>query len=66
MAAVTFVAAVVQVKSLEEQFKRENERLEAELEEVRSKAIHQPVIDIDTPAGAHGPCLCLLAGLCSC
>lgn len=41
---------ITQVKSLEEQFKKENERLEAELEEVRSKTTHHPLIDIDTPA----------------
>jgi hypothetical protein len=37
---------------LEEQFRRENERLEAHLEEALAQRdpVHKPAIDIDTPA----------------
>ncbi|GFH17336.1 phosphodiesterase [Haematococcus lacustris] len=43
---------ISQVKALEEQFKRTNERLEAQLEEALAQRdpVHKPAIDIDTPA----------------
>lgn len=43
---------ISQVKALEDQFKRQNKRLEAQLEEVLAMRdlIHKPAIDIDTPA----------------
>mmetsp|Transcript_25460 Transcript_25460/g.55342 ORF Transcript_25460/g.55342 Transcript_25460/m.55342 type:complete len:787 (-) Transcript_25460:1267-3627(-) len=43
---------ISQVKALEEQFKRQNQRLEAQLEEALAQRdpIHKPAIDIDTPA----------------
>ncbi|KAF5830629.1 hypothetical protein DUNSADRAFT_14253 [Dunaliella salina] len=42
---------ISQVKALEEQFKRQNRRLEAQLEEaLAQRDIHKPAIDIDTPA----------------
>jgi hypothetical protein len=54
--------STTQVKALEEQFKKENERLEAELEEARAKKGHHSVIDIDTPAGNYTLfMLCLLS-----
>lgn len=42
---------ITQVKSLEEQFKRQNQRLEAQLEEALAQrdGTHRPTIDIDTP-----------------
>ena len=40
-----------QVKSLEEQFRKQNQRLEAQLEEaLAERDIHKSAIDIDTPA----------------
>lgn len=43
---------ISQVKALEEQFRKQNERLEAQLEEalVQREHGHKPTIDIDTPA----------------
>uniref|UniRef100_A0A7S0RAQ3 Phosphodiesterase n=1 Tax=Chlamydomonas leiostraca TaxID=1034604 RepID=A0A7S0RAQ3_9CHLO len=43
---------ISQVKALEEQFKKQNQRLEAQLEEALAQRdpVHKPAIDIDTPA----------------
>ncbi|PNW81070.1 hypothetical protein CHLRE_07g342350v5 [Chlamydomonas reinhardtii] len=43
---------ISQVKALEEQIKKQNERLEAQLEEALAQRdpVHKPAIDIDTPA----------------
>lgn len=43
---------ITQVKALEEQFRKQNHRLQAQLEEALSQRDqgHKPAIDIDTPA----------------
>ena len=43
---------ITQVKSLEEQFRKQNQRLEAQLEEALAQRdpVHKSAIDIDTPA----------------
>ncbi|GIL91655.1 hypothetical protein Vretimale_9589 [Volvox reticuliferus] len=43
---------ISQVKALEEQIKKQNQRLEAQLEEALAQRdpVHKPAIDIDTPA----------------